>query len=35
VILAVKRWRRFSRARVDAKVAAAVEDALLKEKAQK
>lgn len=35
VILAVKRWRRFSRARVDAKVAAAVEDALLKETAQR
>lgn len=35
VILAIKRWRRFSRARVDAKVAAAVEDALLKEHAQK
>lgn len=35
VILAVKRWRRLSRARVEAKVAAAVEDALLKETAQR
>ncbi|MGY2873300.1 putative membrane protein [Marmoricola sp. URHA0025 HA25] len=35
VVLAVKRWRRSSKARVDAKVAAAVEDALLMEKAQK
>jgi hypothetical protein len=35
IVLAVRRWRRFSKARVDAKVAAAVEDALLKEKAGK
>lgn len=35
VLFAVKRWRRFSQAKVDAEVAAAVEDALRKEKSQK
>ena len=35
VVLVVKRWRRSSKSKVDAKVAAAVEDALLEEKSQK
>jgi hypothetical protein len=33
ILVVVRPWRRFTKARVDAKVAAAVEEPLLKEKA--